>query len=615
MADETEQTQSVLEEFADNLSAKVLSKPDDFEVYGRDEEVEDVILALLRKGKNSPVLIGEPGVGKTAVVEGLALKIARGQVPARLQGLTVYNLELSSLTGDGDFIAKFKQIIDELVDRRGEVLMFMDEIHTIVGAGGQEGQALDAGNVIKPVLARGEIQLIGATTLDEYHQYIETDKALERRMPPIMIDEPTEDEAITILNLAKAPYEEFHQVTYSEEAIRQAVSLSIRYITDKYLPDKAFDLIDEAGSLAASRKQTEITEAEIAEILKRKTGIPVTTILQGDSDRLEKLKEVLHSRVKGQDGAIAAVLDAVSISQEGLQDESKPFASFFLLGGSGTGKTELAKATAQGLFDSEEALIRFDMSEFKQKEDVTKLIGDSETKSKGKLTESVKHNPYSVLLFDEIEKADKDVLDLFLQVLDDGRITDATGRLINFKNTIIMMTTNLGAELISDQFEKKGDFYQLSEEAFQTFDELMTGELMNELRIEFLNRFDNKIIFNVLTKETILKIVGKYMDMLDHQLDKFGLTQIYDEAVEEYLADVGVDPVNGARPLARVITQKIKAPISRIKRQLRAAGSLVGYTISITVEDDFATLDDGYNHITEGRHLNFKVIPPKEKLP
>ena len=605
MAGETEQKPSVLEELADNLSAKVLSKPDDYEVYGRDEEVEDVILALLRKGKNSPVLIGEPGVGKTAVVEGLALRIARGQVPARLQVLTVYNLELSSLTGEGDFIAKFKQIIDELVERRGEVLMFMDEIHTIVGAGGQEGQALDAGNVIKPVLARGEIQLIGATTLDEYHQYIETDKALERRMPPIMIDEPTEDEAITILNLAKASYEEFHQVTYSEEAIRQAVSLSIRYITDKYLPDKAFDLIDEAGSLAASRKQTEITEADIAEILRRKTGIPVTTILQGTDDRLEKLSDALHQRVKGQDGVIDAMIRAVSIAQEGLQDESKPFGTFLLLGPTGVGKTEFAKATAQGLFGSEESLIRFDMSEYMEKGDDKKLIGDAKTGTKGDLTEKVKRRPYSVLLFDEIEKADASVLDLFLQILDDGRLTDATGRLVSFKNTLVLMTTNLGARKVNDQFDIKGDIDKLDSEQLKKLEKNMNRVLKNDLRPEFINRFDYKLIFNVLTEKLILKIVDKDMDLVAQRLAKHGMSISYDQAVANYLSRNGTDEKNGARPLARLISDEVVAPIADLKRRLRREhGSSEGYHIIISAVGE---LKDE-SHRKERQHLEFEAV-------
>ncbi|MGT2930191.1 AAA family ATPase [Streptococcus dentasini] len=604
MADESAKNLSALEELADNLSAKVLSKPDDYEVYGRDEEVQDVILALLRKGKNSPVLIGEPGVGKTAVVEGLALKIARGQVPLQLQGLTVYNLELSNLTGEGDFIAKFKQIITELVERRGEVLLFMDEIHTIVRAGGQDGQALDAGNVIKPVLARGEIQLIGATTLDEYHDYIETDKALERRMPPIMINEPTEDEAVAILQLAKGPYETFHRVTYTDEAIQQAVSLSVRYITDKYLPDKAFDLMDEAGSLAASRGQTAITEVEIAEILKRKTGIPVTTILEGNDDRLINLDKILHQRVKGQDEAIQAMLRSVSVGEEGLQDETKPYGTFLLLGPTGVGKTEFAKATAEGLFGSEDALIRFDMSEYGQKEDAKKFIGDTQTRSKGELTESVKRRPYSVLLFDEIEKAHRDILDLFLQILDDGRLTDATGRLVSFKNTLVLMTTNLGAKAVLDQFDIKGDIYKLDPDRLLKFQKRMTSVLSDDLRPEFINRFDHKLIFNPLTTEIILEIVDKNMALVSQRLAKYGMSLSYDQAVADYLARNGTDSKNGARPLARLILNQVLAPIADLKRQLRREyGSVSGHHIVITAVGE---LQDT-SHKKERQHLEFQA--------
>lgn len=456
---ETSQT-PYLDKYTDNLSAKVAQKEADYQVYGREKEIAAVITSLCRRTKNNPVLVGEAGVGKTAIVEGLTLAILKGEVPEELKGLTVRSLELSSLMTDedGGFIAKFKKIIEEMVASRGKNLLFIDEFHTIVGAGSQEGQALDAGNIIKPVLARGDIQLIGATTLDEFHDYVETDRALERRMQPIMIEEPNQDQAVRIIDQAKGIYESYHQIAISPEAVKQAVNLSVRYITDRFLPDKAFDLIDEAATIASAEKKTVVTEYEIAQVLKNRTGIPITTILKADKDRLEGLKEKLKRRVKGQDEAISAIVDAITIAQAGLQDENKPISSFLFLGPTGVGKTELSKAVAEALFDDETAMIRFDMSEYKQKEDVLKFIGDRATRTKGQLTESVKQKPYSVLLLDEVEKAHSEVMDIFLQVLDDGRLTDSTGRVISFKNTIVIMTTNIGSQKIINKAELKGNF-------------------------------------------------------------------------------------------------------------------------------------------------------------
>lgn len=553
-----------LDKYTDNLSAKVAKKSDDYQVYGRDKEVQAVIISLLRRTKNNPILVGEAGVGKTAIVEGLTLAIVREQVPESLKGLTVRSLELSSLMSedDGGFIAKFKKIIEEMVATRGHNLLFVDEFHTIVGAGGQAGQALDAGNVIKPVLARGDIQLIGATTLDEFHDYVETDRALERRMQPVMVEEPMIPQAITIIDQAKGIYENFHGIQISSEAVRQAVRLSVRYITDRFLPDKAFDLIDEASTIASVTGKDSVSDENIAQVLKDKTGIPVTTILKGDQERLDGFREKLMNRVKGQEDAIEAVVDAVTIAQAGLQDENKPISSFLFLGPTGVGKTELAKAIAEALFDDEDAMIRFDMSEFKKKEDVSKLIGNRETRTKGQLTEGVKRKPYSVLLLDEVEKAHSEVMDLFLQVLDDGRLTDSSGRLVSFKNVIVIMTTNIGAKKIINKWELKGSFSQLTERERLQFEKSMDSELQNEFRPEFLNRIENKIIFNLLERNVIEEIAEKNLSKISDRMKRQNLTLSYEPSLIQYLSDVGTDVKNGARPLERLIKRKVLAPIS-----------------------------------------------------
>ncbi|HEO3369646.1 TPA: AAA family ATPase [Streptococcus agalactiae] len=553
-----------LDKYTDNLTAKVAKKSDDYQIYGRDKEVQAVIISLLRRTKNNPILVGEAGVGKTAIVEGLTLAIVREQVPESLKGLTVRSLELSSLMSedDGGFIAKFKKIIEEMVATRGHNLLFVDEFHTIVGAGGQAGQALDAGNVIKPVLARGDIQLIGATTLDEFHDYVETDRALERRMQPVMVEEPMIPQAITIIDQAKGIYENFHGIQISSEAVRQAVRLSVRYITDRFLPDKAFDLIDEASTIASATGKDSVSDENIAQVLKDKTGIPVTTILKGDQERLDGFREKLMDRVKGQEDAIEAVVDAVTIAQAGLQDENKPISSFLFLGPTGVGKTELAKAIAEALFDDEDAMIRLDMSEFKKKEDVSKLIGNRETRTKGQLTEGVKRKPYSVLLLDEVEKAHSEVMDLFLQVLDDGRLTDSSGRLISFKNVIVVMTTNIGAKKIINKWELKGNFKELTDRDRQQFEKSMDSELQNEFRPEFLNRIENKIIFNLLERNVIEEIAEKNLSKISDRMKRQNLTLSYEPSLIQYLSDVGTDVKNGARPLERLIKRKVLAPIS-----------------------------------------------------
>lgn len=592
-----------LDQYTDNLMAKVTKKSDDYQVYGRNKEVQSVIISLLRRTKNNPILVGEAGVGKTAIVEGLTLAILRGQVPEPLKGLTVRSLELSSLMSEDDegFIAKFKKIIEEMVATRGHNLLFVDEFHTIIGAGSQNGQALDAGNVIKPVLARGDIQLIGATTLDEFHEYIETDRALERRMQPVMVEEPTIPQAITIIEQAKVIYEKFHGIQISSDAVHQAIRLSVRYLTDRFLPDKAFDLIDEAATIASTEGKSKVTEKDIAQVLKDKTGIPVTTILKGDQERLEGFKEKLMNRVKGQEDAIEAVVDAVTIAQAGLQNEKRPLASFLFLGPTGVGKTELAKAIAEALFDDEAAMIRFDMSEYKQKEDVTKLIGNRATRIKGQLTEGVKQKPYCVLLLDEIEKAHSEVMDLFLQVLDDGRLTDSSGRLISFKNTIVIMTTNIGAKKIINKWELKGNFKDLTDRDRKQFEKSMDSELQNEFRPEFLNRIENKLIFNLLERDVIEKIAEKNLSEIADRMKRQNLTLSYEPSLIQYLSDVGTDVKNGARPLERLMKRKVLAPIS--VKSLQLDKSKQGYNVHLWVEGQ---APDG-NHRQEQRQIHMEI--------
>lgn len=599
-----------LEKYTDNLSAKIAKKEADYEVYGRDEEIQNVITSLRRRTKNNPILVGEAGVGKTAIVEGLALAILRDQVPNDLKGLTVRSLELSSLMSgdDGGFIPKFKNIIQEMIATKGQNILFVDEFHTIVGAGSQNGESLDAGNIIKPALARGELQLIGATTLDEFHDYVETDRALERRVQKVMVEEPTIPEAITIIDQAKVIYEDFHCIKISRAAVETAVRLSVRYITDRFLPDKAIDLIDEAATISSAENKELVTEKEIAQVLKNKTGIPITTILKGDNERLAGFKEKLLKRVKGQDEAIDAVVDAVTIAQAGLQDENKPISSFLFLGPTGVGKTELSKAVAEALFDDEDAMLRFDMSEYKQKEDVAKLIGNRGTRTKGQLTEGVKQKPYCVLLLDEIEKADGEVLDLFLQVLDDGRLTDATGRLVSFKNTIVIMTTNVGAKKIIDKAELKGNFKNLTDRERQQFERSMENVLQREFRPEYLNRIENKLIFNLLESDVIEEIAEKNLSEIALRMKRQNLTLSYDSSLIAYLSDVGTDVRNGARPLERLIKRKVLAPISA--KSLDLNKTTQSYNIHVWVEGE---APDG-SHRVDQRQLHFDVTEPLEVL-
>lgn len=561
-----------LDKYTENLTDKVSKKIETFKVIGRDFEIKEVIRALLRMNKNSPLLIGEAGVGKTAIVEGLAVQIINGEVPNRFKNVTIRNLELSSLMGseDGGFLVKFKAIINELKQSKTENLCFIDEIHTIMGAGQDKG-AIDAANVIKPALARGEIQLIGATTLDEFHDYIEEDKAMERRFQRIMINEPSESEAEVILEGVSKKLEQFHNVRIKKSAIKASANLSVRFIPELYLPDKAIDLLDITCSKASQERRDFISKIDIAQMIQETKGIPVTTILRDEDDRLNYLEEILKERVMGQDKAIGSVADAIRIARTGLHNVRRPIASFLLLGTTGVGKTELAKSVAEAIFGDENAMIRIDMSEFSQKGDSKKLIGDKKTK--GVLTEAVKNHPYSVVLFDEIEKGNRETHDLLLQILDDGRLTDVRGRSISFKNTIVFLTTNTGAAVIKDHFDLQGN--EMSERSEEDFLQRITLELEQDFRPEFLNRIGDKIVFNMLDKCAIREIAVKNLKQLQERLLAQGAQLNYDDELLDYLVDNGSDKSNGARPIERFIKKKVTSELAKILLENEGKATLI----------------------------------------
>ena len=586
-----------LDKYTEDLTDKVSQKIETFKVIGRDSEVKEVIRALLRMNKNSPLLIGEAGVGKTAIVEGLAVQIINGEVPDRFKGVHIRNLELSSLMGseDGGFLVKFKAIINELKHYKSENLCFIDEIHTIMGAGQDKG-AIDAANIIKPALARGEIQLIGATTLDEFHDYIEEDKAMERRFQRIIINEPTESEAEIILEGVSKKLEQFHQVKIKKSAIKASVNLSIRFIPELYLPDKAIDLIDITCSKASQECQSSISKIDIAQMIQETKGIPVTTILRDEDDRLNHLEDVIKERVMGQDKAIQTVADAIRIARTGLHNVWRPLASFLLLGTTGVGKTELAKTVAEAIFGDENAMIRIDMSEFSQKGDSKKLIGDKKTK--GTLIEAVKNHPYSVVLFDEIEKGNRETHDLLLQILDDGRLTDARGRSVSFKNTIVFLTTNTGATVIKDHFDLQGS--EMSERFEEDFLQRITLELEQDFRPEFLNRIGDKIVFNMLDKVAIREIAIKNLKQLQERLSIQGAELNYDEQLLDYLVDNGSDKSNGARPIERYIKRKVTSELAKILLENEGKASV----ITVKVQGQAPDLTEAIDR----RQLKFEVI-------
>ena len=600
-------------------------------VIGRNEEIQRVIQILSRRSKNNPCLIGEPGVGKTAIAEGLAQHIVNGVVPETLKNKRVVTLDIASMIAGakyrGDFEERMKTVLDEVI-KSGNIILFIDEIHVLVGAGSAEG-AVDAANILKPSLARGEIQLIGATTINEYRKYIEKDPALERRFQPIIVAEPSEEDAVEILKGIRDKYEAHHKVKITDEAIEAAVSLSKRYIQDRFLPDKAIDLMDEAASkiriknltsppdlkeketeiakIAAEKESAvraqefekaaslrdeekklsseleemkkkwsdkvtgeklELTKGDIEDVVSLMTGIPVRKLAEEEGEKLLKMEEILHKRVVGQDAAVKAVSRAIRRGRVGLKDPKRPIGSFLFLGPTGVGKTELSKALAEVLFGDENAMIRVDMSEYMEKHTVSKLIGSPPGyvgfEEGGQLTEKVRRKPYSVILFDEIEKAHPDVFNIMLQILDDGILTDSQGRKVDFKNTVIIMTSNIGAKLITNGkkslgFTESADDFEKDQEKIK---ESVMGELKNAFRPEFLNRIDDIIVFEQLSKDDIKEIARRLLSSVEKRLEKMNIKVTVDDSVIDAVSDKGFDPVYGARPLKRAIQSTVEDKIA-----------------------------------------------------
>ena len=564
-------------------------------VIGRSTEIDRVIQILSRRTKNNPCLIGEPGVGKTAIAEGLAEKIVAGDVPETLKNKRVVSVDISSMVAGakyrGDFEERIKKSLDE-VRKAGDVILFIDEIHTIVGAGSAEG-AVDAANILKPLLARGEIQVIGATTTNEYRKYIEKDAALERRFSPVTVEEPSEEDAIKILEGLRDKYEAHHNVKITDDAIKAAVDLSIRYVNDRYLPDKAIDLIDEAASKVKMQSYTKpdsirkleeeqakwkdgntknvitLNKENIAEVIARWTGIPAYKITETESDKLRHLEENLHKRVIGQNEAVSAVAKAIRRGRVGLTDPNRPTGSFLFLGPTGVGKTELAKALAEAMFGNEDAMIRIDMSEFMESHSVAKLIGSPPGyvgyDEGGQLTEKVRRKPYSVILFDEMEKAHPDVMNMLLQILEDGRLTDSQGRTVNFKNTIIIMTSNVGAKLITDKNKLGFANAKSAEDEKQEYENIkkeVLAELKKQFRPEFINRIDDIIVFHKLNNEDINKIMEIMLKQVQKRLELQNYKVEIDDSAKELIAKKGVDNNYGARPLRRSIQNMLEDKIA-----------------------------------------------------
>ncbi|CDE60072.1 aTP-dependent Clp protease ATP-binding subunit clpA homolog [Fusobacterium sp. CAG:439] len=620
-------------------------------VVGREKEIERVIQILARRTKNNPVLIGEPGVGKTAVAEGLAIRIVNAEVPDILDGKKVIQLDMGLLVAGtkyrGEFEERLKKIMDE-IRQAGNIILVIDEMHTLIGAGAAEG-AIDAANILKPALSRGEIQVIGATTLDEYRKYVEKDSALERRFQSVIIDEPTEDESIEIIKGLKPKYEEHHKLIISDDAIVSAVKLSNKYITDRFLPDKAIDVIDEASSkvrlkvsnLSPEGKELEkelrnlikekedairnqefekasqlrddeaelkdriremaqkykeeheankptVTAENVAEVIATMTGVPVTKLTEGESERLLKLEDTLHERVIGQHDAVVAISKAIRRARVGLKSPNRPIGSFIFCGPTGVGKTELAKALAEAVFGSEDNMIRVDMSEFMEKHSTAKLIGSPPGyvgyDDGGHLTELVRKKPYSVILFDEIEKAHPDVFNIMLQILDDGRLTDAKGRHINFKNTIIIMTSNVGASMITTTsrlgFSTSDDE---SKDKYEKLKETVSEEMKKAFRPEFLNRIDETIVFAHLSQEEIRQIVDLMLKDLFKRLAERELSVEVTDEVKDHLAKNGYSEAYGARPLRRLIQRKIE---DMLAEEILSGKYAQGDTIVIKLVDD-----------------------------
>ena len=628
-------------------------------VIGREKEIQRVIQILSRRTKNNPVLIGEPGVGKTAIAEGLAQRIAAADVPEELLDKRVLSLDLSGMVAGtkyrGDFEERIKKTIDE-VKKAGNVILFIDELHTIVGAGSAEG-AVDAANILKPALSRGEIRVVGATTLNEYRKYIEKDAALERRFQPVTVAEPTPETAIEILKGLRDKYEAHHKLTITDEAIESAVRLSVRYINDRFLPDKAIDLMDEAASrvrmdaesaspelksleekIAALRKEKAevlaaqdyekaaqlrdieqnyleqadierenwrknlavnrgtVGEEDIAKVVAGWTGIPVTRLTEDESQRMLKLEEVLHQRVVGQDEAVTAVAKAIRRSRVGLKDPKRPIGSFLFLGPTGVGKTELCKALAEVMFGSENDMIRIDMSEYMEKHTVSRLVGSPPGyvghEEGGQLTEKVRRKPYSVVLFDEIEKAHEDVWNILLQILEDGIVTDSQGRRVDFKNTIIVMTSNVGARNITAADKPLGfDGRETEADEKARFDRIkqaVMDELRRTFKPEFLNRIDETIVFRQLTEEDIRRIAQRMLEITGKRMAQQGITLLADDEAVTALAKDGFDPQYGARPLRRAIQNEVEDAVAE---QMLEGKLQSGDTAHICLQDGKVTIE------------------------
>lgn len=585
-----------------NLNEKISKDPEKTIFIGRDRELLEVMYSINRKSKNNPVLIGEAGVGKTAIVEGLVKRIISGNVPETLKSKIVYNLNLASIVhkgSDGNLIFRLNKIIEALLNDSNKII-FIDEIHTIVGAGA-ENNALDAGNVLKPALSRGDIQLIGATTFDEYHKFLEKDKALERRFQKIIVKEPSIQDTLKIMEGLRNSYEKFHNIKINDTAIKATVNLAERYDSEHNFPDKAIDLLDESCSRARFNNLNFIDEKSIALVVNDKTDIPITDILKSTSEKILRLEKYMNERIKGQDEAVKEISGAMRISQAGLQDPSKPMSSFIFLGTTGVGKTFAVKSLANVLFDSEKSVIRFDMTEYSSKEDVKRLIG-TDNSSKGLLTEAIRRKPYSIVLFDEIEKAHSSLFDILLQVLDDGRITDGRGNTVDCKNTIIVLTTNLGTKLIKDRDDYLGKVS--NEKAQVIFNKQVQTELESRFRPEFINRIDHKIVFNMLSRNAIREIAINSINELLNRAKNQGFNIIYTDKVVNFIARVGYDRDNGARPLKRVINKYIGDPLAKYILALNISNPKKIHEIKINVEGKRQNKTD----IFGSEHLVFKGI-------
>lgn len=616
----TQTSSKILDKYGKNLTL-VASQNKIDPVIGREKEIERAIQILSRRTKNNPVFIGDPGVGKTSVAEGLAANIASGNVPDNLIGKVLYTLDMGSMLAGakyrGEFEERIKQVVDEVV-KNGNIILFIDELHTIIGAGSTGESTIDASNILKPVLSRGDIQIIGATTIDEYRKHIEKDSALERRFQPVLITEPTKEETIKILEGLREKYESHHNVKITDEAIVAAVDLSIRYITDRFLPDKAIDLIDESASRVRLREinsQKNILNSEkyilskeindelnrdigknldldistkssqgivnieipkksyigivdkeiIAEVVELWTGVPVNKIVEEEAERLLNLEEILHGRVVGQDQAVKSISRAIRRSRAGLKDPKRPIGSFLFLGPTGVGKTELSKALSEILFDNKNSMIRLDMSEYMEAHSVSKLIGSPPGyvgyDGGGQLTEKIRRKPYSVVLFDEIEKAHPDVMNILLQILEDGHLTDSQGREVDFKNTVIIMTSNLGARHITDK-KLLGFGNNESEKEYEEIKKEVIKELRQELRPEFINRIDEIIVFHKLNKNDIENIAQIMLKQVEERLQKQKYIVEIDDGVIKTIVEKGFDSNFGARPLRRTIQNLVEDRIS-----------------------------------------------------